>query len=109
MMRVLPFAFATALAVAGAAALLLTPASALAQSMEVSPSLGLSMILGTASLIFVVAMYFLPTILAVSRHHRQAAAISALNVLLGWTMIGWVVALVWALVYAPSPSASRAR
>jgi hypothetical protein len=42
-------------------------------------------------------IYFLPTILAFARNKRDTAAILLLNLLLGWTMIGWVVALVWAV------------
>lgn len=41
------------------------------------------------------ALYFLPSILG--RHKRNAAAIFALNLFLGWTVLGWVGALVWAL------------
>jgi hypothetical protein len=42
-------------------------------------------------------IYFLPTILAFARNKRDTAAILLLNLFLGWTMIGWVVALVWAV------------
>jgi hypothetical protein len=42
-------------------------------------------------------MYFLPTILAFAHNKRDTAAILLLNLFLGWTMIGWVVALVWAV------------
>jgi len=41
--------------------------------------------------------YFLPTILAFARNKRETTAILVLNILLGWTVIGWVIALVWAL------------
>jgi hypothetical protein len=42
-------------------------------------------------------VYFLPFVCALSRNKRNSGAIFALNLLLGWTFIGWVVALVWAL------------
>ncbi|MGA7424200.1 MAG: superinfection immunity protein, partial [Candidatus Sulfotelmatobacter sp.] len=42
-------------------------------------------------------MYFLPSILAFARSKRDTTAIVLLNFFLGWTMIGWVVALVWAV------------
>jgi hypothetical protein len=42
-------------------------------------------------------MYFLPSIVALARSKRDTMAITMLNFFLGWTMIGWVVALVWAL------------
>ena len=43
------------------------------------------------------AAYIAPAFVAHIRHHRNASAIMALNVLLGWTILGWVIALVWAL------------
>ncbi len=39
-------------------------------------------------------LYFLPTI--IGRHKTNAFAIFVLNLFLGWTFFGWVVALVWA-------------
>jgi len=48
--------------------------------------------------IMVLAVYLLPAIIANGLRRRNYDAILALNLLLGWTFIGWVVALVWALV-----------
>lgn len=48
-------------------------------------------------------IYFLPLVIAIVREHRQLVAIGALNLLLGWTFIGWVGALVWALVNPNGP------
>ena len=42
-------------------------------------------------------VYFLPSFIAACRGHHNAGAIFALNLLLGWTFIGWVMAVVWAL------------
>ncbi len=50
-----------------------------------------------------VALYFLPTFVAFQRHHADAAAIWYVNALLGWTVVGWVGAMVWA-VKAPVKS-----
>jgi hypothetical protein len=47
------------------------------------------------------AVYFLPTLVAVNRHKRNALAIFALNLSLGWTFIFWVVAIVWSLMADP--------
>jgi len=47
--------------------------------------------------IFIVAMlaiYFAPTIVAWGK--PQAGSVFLLNLLLGWSLIGWVVALIWA-------------
>jgi len=43
------------------------------------------------------AFYFLPTIIALVRQKRNTIAIFVLNFFLGWTFVGWVVALVWSL------------
>jgi hypothetical protein len=40
--------------------------------------------------------YFIGGVIAYIRGHRQRVAISVLNVLSGWTVIGWIVAIVWA-------------
>lgn len=42
--------------------------------------------------------YFLPSFVALVRHNRQALAIFMLNLLLGWTVLGWIGAFVWAFV-----------
>jgi hypothetical protein len=42
-------------------------------------------------------MYFLPSIIAFARNKRDTAAILLLNIFLGWSVIGWIVALVWAV------------
>lgn len=44
-----------------------------------------------------IAIYLLPSFVANGRHKRNAGAIFVLNLLLGWTLLGWVGALVWSL------------
>jgi hypothetical protein len=41
-------------------------------------------------------IFNLPTIVAISRKHNSALGIFILNTFLGMTIIGWIVALVWA-------------
>lgn len=43
------------------------------------------------------ACYFLPTIVGAARHKTNLVGIFLVNFLLGWSIVGWVVALVWAL------------
>jgi hypothetical protein len=47
------------------------------------------------------AIHFLPTIIAALRHGRSVVGIFLLNLFLGWTVIGWVIALIWALTNEP--------
>lgn len=42
-----------------------------------------------------VFLYFLPTILG--RNKKNATSIAVVDTFLGWTVIGWVVALAWAV------------
>jgi hypothetical protein len=41
-------------------------------------------------------MYFLPSIIALAKSKRDKLAIFLLNFFLGWSVIGWIIALVWA-------------
>lgn len=40
-------------------------------------------------------IYFLPWLIAWARDHHQIGSIAILNLLLGWTVLGWIVSLVW--------------
>lgn len=44
------------------------------------------------------ALYFLPSIIAFRKFHPNLPALFALNLVLGGTIIGWGIALVWALI-----------
>ncbi len=46
-------------------------------------------------------LYIMPTLEAYKSNHPQRRAITMLNVLAGWTFIGWVVAMVWARIENP--------
>jgi len=43
-------------------------------------------------------IYFLPSIVAVKAKRKNALPIMALNILLGWTFLGWLGSLIWALM-----------
>jgi cytochrome c biogenesis protein CcdA len=45
---------------------------------------------------FPCVMYFLPSIIALVKSKRDTLAIFLLNFFLGWTVIGWFIALIWA-------------
>ncbi|MTI82366.1 MAG: superinfection immunity protein [Firmicutes bacterium] len=48
-------------------------------------------------LLIALVLYFIPTIIASKRNHKNFSAILVLNLLLGWTFLGWVGSIVWAL------------
>jgi hypothetical protein len=45
---------------------------------------------------FWLSLYFLPTILAVLRNASGMGGVFVVNMFLGWTFIGWIIALAWA-------------
>ena len=47
------------------------------------------------------ALYLLPWIIAGRRHVPHTGSVFAVNVFLGWTLIGWVVALAMAARSVP--------
>jgi len=55
-----------------------------------------SAIFWLAAILVLLGFYFLPLLIAVKRKHHQGTAILVLNLFFGWTILGWIVALVWA-------------
>jgi len=54
----------------------------------------MSSILG---LIILLGIYLLPGIIAGFKKKKNQTAIFFFNFLLGWTIIGWIIALIWSL------------
>ncbi len=54
-------------------------------------------------LILIVILYLLPTLLAFARDIPRRKAVTVLNIILGWTLIGWFVAFLWATLEATTP------
>ncbi len=59
---------------------------------------------GFIYLVFCFALGFLPTIIAFQRGHESRISILLLNLFLGWTVVGWIVALIWCAGRTGSPS-----
>lgn len=55
-------------------------------------------------LLILLALYFLPFIIALLRSHPQTASIFVLDLFLGWTLIGWVVALAMSVSSQSQPN-----
>ena len=60
--------------------------------------------MGFFLLLLLLAAYFIPCIVAANRNHPNMGAIAAVNILLWWTLLGWVGALVWALSNPAAPN-----
>jgi hypothetical protein len=52
---------------------------------------------GFILIILIIALYFIPTIIATSRKVTNTGSVFVINLLLGWSVIGWVVALAMAV------------
>lgn len=48
-------------------------------------------------MLFVLAVYLIPTIIAFARGHASKWGIGVLNIVLGWSLVFWVVAFIWSL------------
>ncbi|SAL12257.1 superinfection immunity protein [Caballeronia telluris] len=53
-------------------------------------------ILEAVSYLAALLLYLTPAIVADMRSRDDAFAITIVNVLLGWTIVGWIAAFVWA-------------
>ncbi|MBV6635499.1 MAG: superinfection immunity protein [Mameliella sp.] len=56
------------------------------------------------ALTILIAVYMLPTFVGAARGARNMGAIVVINLLLGWTLLGWVVALAMAVADTGSKS-----
>lgn len=56
----------------------------------------MDLIISLCSILIGLFFYFIPSTVANIRNHSKFTSILILNVFLGWTFLGWVVALVWA-------------
>lgn len=55
-------------------------------------------------------VYFLPSLIASRRNHHNMGSIFILNLLAGWTALGWIGALVWSFTSQPAaPARPEAR
>lgn len=59
-------------------------------------SLIIGRVIHSSALLVVLMLYFLPGVVAVTRKVRHQGSVVVINLFLGWTFIGWVVALTMA-------------
>jgi len=71
--------------------------------MFTSSTNGAGVALGIAVILVAIAAYWVPTIVVPGRHAPNVGLVVVVNLLLGWTFIGWIVALVMALKPLPQP------
>lgn len=49
-------------------------------------------------IIITALIYFVPTIIALVKHHTYKLYIIVINIILGWTLLAWIVCLIWSLI-----------
>lgn len=54
-------------------------------------------------LIFAIIAYFAPTLIAMIRRVPNGGSVLVIDLFLGWTVIGWIVALAMAVRSKPAP------
>lgn len=50
------------------------------------------------TLFLIAAVYLIPALIAINVKHKQQTAIILLNIFAGWTFVGWLGALIWAVL-----------
>lgn len=63
---------------------------------------------GLVPVLIIAFLYFIPSMTAWVRSHHQLGPIVVVNVLLGWTFVGWVVALAMACSAVKRPETQDA-
>jgi ABC-type sugar transport system permease subunit len=53
-------------------------------------------------------LYIVPILVAKKRNCKAFSGIVIVNIFLGWSLLGWVAALVWAAVGEPKPESLTA-
>ena len=76
--------------------------ASLAASLTAGPCAAQSLSDGSGSafltILLIVGAYLLPSVIAFSRGHRNTLGVVILNILLGWTLLGWIAALIWSVL-----------
>ena len=54
-----------------------------------------------ALLILIAVFYFLPAVIGAWRDVKNLGMIFLINFVFGWTVLGWLAALIWAVVEQP--------
>ena len=62
---------------------------------ELRPMIGVDANVWAVLLPLGLACYLVPSLIAYLRGHRSVLVIFALNLLVGWTVVGWIGVLIW--------------
>jgi hypothetical protein len=59
-------------------------------------TIGTNMLLDLLMIVFFIAVMFVPTFIAYKRNLKRRFACFWINLLVGWTIIGWIPLIAWA-------------
>jgi hypothetical protein len=65
------------------------------QIKEMMDTVFFQVVLGILVLCAILFLYFIPFAIAYSRRHKYTKTVFLLNLLFGWTGLGWIILLVW--------------
>jgi hypothetical protein len=71
--------------------------------------LAFGMVAFVAIIILLLVLHFIPTIIGYKRGVTHAGMLLLVNILIGWTLIGWVACLIWAIFARTQAEDDRAR
>lgn len=69
---------------------------------------GAQLLGGWVLLVLILVFYFLPAVIASKRKTKHGGTIFFINLVFGWTVLGWIAALIWAIVEAPEEARAPA-
>jgi uncharacterized membrane protein len=67
----------------------------------------MDVIVGLIGILIALFIYFIPSFIAHKRGHKNKLPIILLNLFFGWSLVGWVGALIWSLMDAISVEQSN--
>jgi len=83
-------------------------AFSLGMGSQAGPLNGFGQLVAASFFVAAPALYFLPTYEAWARKHPNLTSIALINLLVGWSLVGWIIAIVWAHRKSEPISAPRA-
>lgn len=61
-------------------------------------STGKQVVMLISTILILAIIYFIPTAISIIKKHTYKSYIICINILLGWTLIGWLACLIWSLI-----------
>ena len=73
---------------------------------SMAPEIGIALF-SLGGVVLSVVAYFIPSMVAGLRSHPRPGLVFLVNLFLGWTVVGWLAALAWALKRYPETTTAK--